>query len=167
MFSIPKSVWFGVLSHYERSLLIVLYFLARKDRRVFIPSVEYLMEKAFMGRKAVKKYLKKLGEKGVILKEGKGRFKLRSEKEKVRFFKELGRAKLNPIERAYLSLIWSLLPSQGNGDILYANVEDFQKLLGLSEKTVRNHLKLLHEKGLIEKHRTSNFLAIRPLFPIR
>ena len=167
MLGVPKSVWFQTLSVYERSLLIVFYFLARKDGKVFIPSAQYLMEKAFMGRKAVKKYLKELEKKGIILKEGKGKFKLKSEKEKVRFFKELGQARLNPVERAYLSLIWSLLPSQGNGEVLYANVEDFQKLLGLSEKTVRNHLNLLHEKGLIEKHRISNFLAIRPLFPIR
>jgi len=162
---IPKDIWFSLLNPYERAILMVLYSLKNPDSVSIIPSLSFLSVKTYIGRKGLSKYISSLEKKSILIREGKGRYKLYVSRRNIEIPNSLAVSKLYPHERAYLGLIWSLIPLQGDGNTLYANVRDFVNLLGVCERSVRIHLNHLCEKGLIHKERYSNFLRIKPLFP--
>ena len=69
-------------------------------------------------------------------------------------------------ERAYLSLIWSLKDTQGDGTYAYLALSDFSRLLGESKDTVRKTLNDLVSKDLLSKERYGRYLRFKPLFPV-
>ncbi|HID00274.1 MAG TPA: hypothetical protein EYP05_02890, partial [Piscirickettsiaceae bacterium] len=81
---IPKDVWFSPLNPYERAILIVLYSLKNPDSVSIIPSLSFLSVKTYIGRKGLSKYISSLEKKSILIREGKGRYKLKIERRNIK-----------------------------------------------------------------------------------
>lgn len=164
--TLPERLWFkeGLRSNI-RSLLVVFYYHRRRDGKVVFRSYEEMGRFSGMSEGRAKKAVEKLRRMGLVKVERPGIYLIKKEGRCVKVPRSLGSGALTYKERAYLSLIWSLIPYQGDGKFFYGNLSDFMRLTGEDKKTVWNTIKDLHTKGLVYKERYGNLLRITPLYP--
>ena len=166
-FTIPESVWLrDNLRSPLRSILVVFYHRRSKEWKVIFSSYEEVATFTGMGEEKARRSVKELVRRKLLFVERPGVYRLRRGKKNIYLPSSLATATLTYKERAYLSLVWSLIEAQGDGTYAYLPLMDFSRLLGESKDTVRKTINDLTSKELLSKERYGRYLRFKPLFPV-